>query len=460
MKTSIESPLVSVYMTNHNYGKYIAESIDSVLNQTFSDYELIIIDDGSTDNSKEVIGKYEDTPKVTIIYQDNKGLNVTNNIAIKLSKGKYIMRLDADDYLDENALMIMSNRLNKSEDGLVFSDYYLVDEFGSVISLVRRHDFKNDVKLYDQPAHGACTMIRKEFLLEVNCYSEEFQCQDGFELWLKFIRRFEVSNINLPLFYYRQHSQNLTKKQDRVLSTRHRIIKKHVSHRDVSKKNHICIMPVRGMDLFEPIALTRLGGKTIIDIAIETVLASENISNIVVSTPDIRVIKYLKKKSYGIILDHRPKELAQLNTHIKDTIEYIIKNYKKEINIPNTITIYHIEYPLRKTMYVDKLINTLYFFEVDSVVGVVPESSLIYKHEGNGLVPINGKDHILSLEREFLYRETPGLVTVDYPFFRKQKKVIGGKVGHVVVDEEATINVTSDLGWRLSELLYKNKKMG
>ena len=56
MKTSIESPLVSVYMTNHNYGKYIAKSIDSVLNQTFSDYELIIIDDGSTDNSKEVIG--------------------------------------------------------------------------------------------------------------------------------------------------------------------------------------------------------------------------------------------------------------------------------------------------------------------------------------------------------------------------------------------------------------------
>jgi glycosyltransferase involved in cell wall biosynthesis len=447
-------------MTNHNYGKYIAKSIDSVLNQTFSDYELIIIDDGSTDNSKEVIGKYENTSKVTTIYQENKGLNVTNNIAIKLSKGKYIMRLDADDYLDENALMIMSNGLNNSKCGLIFSDYYLVDEFGSVISLVRRHDFKNDVTLYDQPAHGACTMIRKEFLLEADCYSEEFQCQDGFELWLKFIKKFEVSNINLPLFYYRQHSQNLTKKQDRVLSTRHRIIKKHVSHKDVSKKNHICIMPVRGMDLLEPIALKKLGDKTIIDIAIETILASENISNIVVSSPDIRIINYLKKQSYEIIVDYRPKELAQLNTHIEGTIEYIVRNYKEKINVPDTITIYHIEYPLRKTMYVDKLINTLYFFEVDSVIGVMPESSLIYKHEGNGLVPINGRDHTLTLEREFLYRRTPGLITVDYSFFRKQKKIIGGKVGHIVVDEEATINVASDLGWRLSELLYKNKKMG
>jgi glycosyltransferase involved in cell wall biosynthesis len=447
-------------MTNHNYGKYIAKSIDSVLNQTFSDYELIIIDDGSTDNSREIIENYRNDPNVTIIYQENKGLNVTNNIAIKLSKGKYIMRLDADDYLDENALMIMSNELNKSEYGLVFSDYYLVDEFGGVISLVRRHDFKNDVTLYDQPAHGACTMVRKEFLLEVGCYSEEFQCQDGFELWLKFIKEFEVSNINLPLFYYRQHSQNLTKKQDKVLSTRHGIIKKHVSHKEVSKKNHICIIPVRGMDMFEPIALARLGDKTIIDIAIETVLASENISNIVVSSPDIRIIQYLKKQSYEIILDHRPKELAQLNTHIESTIEYIIRNYKEKINVPDTITIFHVEHPLRKTMYVDKLINTLYFFEVDSVIGVMPESALIYKHEGSGLVPINGRDHTLTLEREFLYRRTPGLITVDYPFFRKQKKVIGGKVGHVVVDEEATINVTSDLGWRLSELLYKNKKMG
>ena len=105
--------LVTVYITNHNYGKYIKKSIDSVLSQTYKNFELIIIDDGSTDNSKEIIEKYKNDIKVTIVYQKNKGLNVTNNIAIKLSKGKYIVRLDADDYFDENALLVMVNKMEK-----------------------------------------------------------------------------------------------------------------------------------------------------------------------------------------------------------------------------------------------------------------------------------------------------------------------------------------------------------
>ena len=96
--------LITIYITNHNYGKYIKQSIESVLNQTYKNFELIIIDDGSTDNSKNVIEKYTNNKKVKIIYQNNKGLTVSNNIAIKISQGKYITRLDADDWLDPNFL--------------------------------------------------------------------------------------------------------------------------------------------------------------------------------------------------------------------------------------------------------------------------------------------------------------------------------------------------------------------
>ena len=66
-------PLVTIYITNYNYGNFIKEAIDSVLNQTFKNLELIIIDDGSTDNSKEIIEKYKDVDKVRIVYQKNKG---------------------------------------------------------------------------------------------------------------------------------------------------------------------------------------------------------------------------------------------------------------------------------------------------------------------------------------------------------------------------------------------------
>jgi glycosyltransferase involved in cell wall biosynthesis len=75
---------ITVYITNYNYGKYIDQAIKSVLSQTFKDFELIIIDDGSKDNSKKIIDKYKTNKKIRIIYQKNRGLNISNNIALKL----------------------------------------------------------------------------------------------------------------------------------------------------------------------------------------------------------------------------------------------------------------------------------------------------------------------------------------------------------------------------------------
>ena len=103
----------------------IKQSIDSVLNQTYQNFELIIIDDGSNDNSREIIERYSKNKKVKIIYQKNKGLTVSNNIARKISRGKYITRLDADDWLDPNFLQIMLNTANKNKDcAIVFCNYY------------------------------------------------------------------------------------------------------------------------------------------------------------------------------------------------------------------------------------------------------------------------------------------------------------------------------------------------
>ena len=216
-------PEVTVYIVNHNYGRFIEDSIKSVLSQTFKDLELIIIDNGSNDNSKEIIKKYSKNRNIKIIFQKNIGLNATNNVALNYSRGKFIMRLDADDYLDENALEIMYNKI-KSDDrlGLVFPDYYLVDEKNDLIELVRRHDFTK-VKLFDQPAHGACTLIKKEILTLLNGYNELYKCQDGWDIWLRLIKNYKVVNVNLPLFYYRRHGKNLTNKEKKLFKTRAKI---------------------------------------------------------------------------------------------------------------------------------------------------------------------------------------------------------------------------------------------
>ena len=154
------SPIITVYITNFNYGEYLKKSITSVLNQTFKNIELIIVDDGSTDNSKKILNEYFKNKKIKIIYQKNKGLIKSCNIAIKLASGQFIMRLDADDYLDKNALLILYNEIIKNDEiALVYSDYFLIDKFENLISHERKNSIKHN-SLKNNPAHGACSLIR------------------------------------------------------------------------------------------------------------------------------------------------------------------------------------------------------------------------------------------------------------------------------------------------------------
>ena len=250
MKNKI--PKVTIYMPNYNYGKYLEEAVDSVKSQVFKDWELIIIDDGSTDDSVDVLKQFANEEKITVIHQKNKGLNVTNNVAIRLSRGKYIVRLDADDFIDESFLLVLSSILDEKQDvGLVFSDFYHVDQSGNIIETIRREKIKNSDQLLDMPAHGACTMYRKEILMDLGTYDEEFSCQDGYEMWIKFIEEYKPYNINVPLFYYRQHSASSTKNIVKILDTRRAIKKKFVEARQNLNINVLGLLLVHESSIYK-----------------------------------------------------------------------------------------------------------------------------------------------------------------------------------------------------------------
>lgn len=454
--TLTKKPLVTVYITNYNYGKYLPQSIESVLNQKFKDFELIIIDDGSTDNSKEIIETYRYNHKIKFVYQQNKGLNTSNNIAINLSQGKYIVRLDADDYLDENALLVMVNQLDQDPNlAMVFPDYYLVDKDGNVFAQERRHNFQN-VLVKDQPAHGACTMIRKEVLVEAGSYCEDFSCQDGYDIWVKFINNNnKVGNINLPLFYYRQHDSNLTKNQEKILATRHEIIKKNIDIDAIRLKKHIAIIPVRGGEDEVPVALRPFAGATMLDITISGVTRSENISSIIIVTADERVMRYVKE-CYGerIVVLERPQVLSGLNVKLEGTIDYMLRCHPYHFEAAETISLLNYEYPLRKHIYTDKAINTLYLYGVDSILSVKQRNANFYRHEGAGLIPFDSNKE-LRLERNIIYEETGGIHTFSLEAYRKSNSILTGRVGHVIIDEESSMRVLTERDFELAEYLYE-----
>ena len=450
--------LVSVYITNHNYGAYIRQSIESVLNQTFDNYELLIIDDGSTDHSREIIERYRSVDKVKIIFQKNKGLNITNNIAMRAAKGKYIMRLDADDYLDSNALLVMTNALESDDAlGLVFPDYYLVDEKGNILSLETRHNFDEEVSLLDQPAHGACTMIRRQFLLELNGYKEDYSCQDGYELWIKFIQKYKVTNINTALFYYRQHGANLTGNEERILSTR-AMIKDDYSREAGHAQKAIAILPIRGEDSQNhTTALETVGDRTLLEHKMDQLVHAEAVKLVVVTSPSPVIEEIVNKGDFPdkVMFLNRDAAMAQLNTNLHDTISYVIEEIP-EIAY-DYLMIMGIEYPFIGTATIQDAVNSMAIFQADSLISVRPETNLFFTHDGHGMKPILNMEKFSRLERESLFKNIGGITVVSKDFFRENKKVLGGQVGHIVISQKQALGIFSKFDLKLARLVHEEK---
>jgi CMP-N-acetylneuraminic acid synthetase len=453
-------PLITVYITNHNYAKYVGQAVESVLNQTFQDFELIVIDDGSTDGSRSVIEKYVDHPAMRIVWQENKGLNVSNNIALRLARGKYVMRLDADDYLDEHALSVLSGVLErKPEIGLVFPDYWHVDGEGQIIEQVRRHDFRKDVTLLDSPAHGACTMIRTQWLKELGGYTEETSCQDGYDLWLRFVRQHPVENVNLPLFYYRRHDRNLTGDETRIMAAQSKIIRKHAERVAPTRLKTLALIPVRGPSV-DPtsVALAGLGDKTFLDWTIEAALRAANVDWTVVSSSDEAVLEYVGARYAGrVAVSERPVKLARANVPLYETWKGIVDKHAAVHGEPDALMSLFVECPFRSSEYVDKAVDMMRIFDLDAVVGVRVETDVLYQHKGGGLEPVKRGQGGLRLEREELYRQVGGMGLCRYRYFAKHHKTIGGRIGSVVLDQKAALRVASELDLKFARMIAETE---
>lgn len=455
-------PKLTVYITNYNYGRYIRQAIESVLHQDFQDFQLLIIDDGSTDNSRAVIEDYANHPQIDVIYQQNKGLNITNNIALRLSKGKYIMRLDADDYLLEGALGKMVGQLEDDTAlGMVFPDYYLVDRNNITTAEIKRHDFDTEVGLFDLPAHGACTMIRVDFLKSVGGYDESYSCQDGYELWIKFIARFKVANIKEPLFCYRQHGENLTSNENRILDTRRTIKDDFILKNDIARPDTIAIIPVRDTRLKgEPLAFTRLGKWSLLDIKVNAALHSKLLEKVVVTSDDLRVKDYIEEQyrtESRVVFIERPSQMARYNVSLNETIEHVLSHPDLSTSSVEAFMILALEFPFLQGEDIDNAINSLAIFKADSLLSVRIDRSTLYQHHGSGMVPILEQEKFTKLEREALYRGVGGLMLCTKKAFYEEEKLLAGKVGHVVVDELTAHGIFSQFDLEVASALARRR---
>ena len=451
-------PKVSLYIPTHNYGRYLEEAIESVLGQNYDDWELIIIDDGSTDDTQTVLAKYKGNPRIRIYRQKNQGLTRANNRAIKLSRGEYIIRLDADDYLDENALLVMANVLDcKPDVSLVYPDYYVVSEDGELLRLERRSKIYEEDDLLDLPSHAACAMIRKSCLNELGGYNEDIPRQDGYDLWLRLVQKYRVYNVNLPLFYYRRHASSMSSQVDNLLRTRQQIKRNFVSSLGKETPRVLAIIPVRDDSTASqpPMALRPLADKPVLDYTIDAAVKSGMLDKIVVTSDSKEVMEYAGRFQ-GIQVIPRSKELVRPNSPIEPTVIHILNELKeKEGYLPDAVMLLFITSPLRAARHVQKAIDTLQIFKCDSVVSVYEDNSYLYRRGKYGLSPII-KERNLRLEREIFYADN-GAVMLSWANAISPESFTGRTVSHIQMTVEDSFQIDTEFEFWLVEQILRRR---
>lgn len=209
-------PFVSVVMPVHNYGLYIKDAIDSVLNQTMVDFEFIIVNDGSTDNSSEIAHSYNDSRIRIIDFTENRGCYPARNYGMRLAQGKYICVMDADDICIPERLELQSAFLEENTSiGLIGSAFLYMNDFRPVYKATDPEIIRLLLLRYCYILHPTC-MIRHSQIKKHNLYYDENLTYASDYAWLvKASTLFPVSNVNDVLLLYREHEHQISSRESK-----------------------------------------------------------------------------------------------------------------------------------------------------------------------------------------------------------------------------------------------------
>lgn len=204
-------PIVSVIMPTYNRANLLPKAIDSVLSQTYPEIELVIVNDGSTDNTEEALEPYRD--KIIYIKKTNGGCGDAKNAGLKAANGKYITHLDDDDLMMPERIERLVQFFAEHPDvGLCATSAYLIDVNDQVIGLKRLKKVPQKTRLLHllmgHVAVQSNMMTPKEVFQRVGEYST-VHCED-YDMWLRIARRYGIGVIEDPLVKYRKHSNQIT----------------------------------------------------------------------------------------------------------------------------------------------------------------------------------------------------------------------------------------------------------
>lgn len=438
------TPQITVYIPCRDYGRFLRPAVDSVMKQIYPHWELIVVDDGSTDETPEVVAALSEDERVRIVRnREPEGLRAVANQCIGMARGSHVLRLDADDLLHRFSLDILAREARRWPDvSMFFTDYYYMDESGEVIGVETFPVSSGGHGTGTLPPHGAGSLVRKDTFERIGLYDEAIARQDGHELWLKLLRAGLASrHVPIPLFYYRQHGESLTSDERGVLDARSHI-KRRLAGVDKGSMRVVAIVPVKNTYSEMPdVPFMRYGGRTLLEGAILAASQVPSVDEVVATTDDPRVVRFTTARFPDVAIQLRDPELRRPTASIRDVLSELAR--ERGFEEDTVLCLLSVHTPRRTSAHIQQAIDSFLLHNVDSVVNVYEDRSLMYQMGDAGLRPLNpGQQHRLRREREVIYVDT-GAVRVFRVRNLAQRTFLGERIGHVVVAPEDALQIKS-----------------
>lgn len=205
-----DSPRLSIVLPTYNQAHFLPRALDSVLNQTFHDYELIVVNDGSTDDTSHVLNEYQQRYGFTVVHQVNQKLPGALNTGFRRARGQYLTWTSSDNIMLPNMLQVLVDALDRHpEIGLVYADWEVIDEQDVVVGVVQTLDFDRFL-LMRIDYINACFLYRRACQDKVGLYDPEYIHAEDWEYWLRIARHFKMMRVPQVLYQYRVHRSSLT----------------------------------------------------------------------------------------------------------------------------------------------------------------------------------------------------------------------------------------------------------
>jgi glycosyltransferase involved in cell wall biosynthesis len=223
-----KSPLISVLMSVYNGQAYVAEAVESILHQTFRDFELIIVDDGSTDGSLAILKDFAARdPRIVLNSRPNTGVSIAMNESLAIARGTLLAKMDCDDVALPQRFDLQVKFLNDHPEVVAVGSYFdVIDDKGRLLTTLEPPTDDADIQQKMLAGHGAithsCVMMRKDALMRAGGYDPRFPPAEDLDMLLRMGEQGKLANIPKTLVKFRVHSQSLSEQKQVVQRVRAR----------------------------------------------------------------------------------------------------------------------------------------------------------------------------------------------------------------------------------------------